>query len=244
MQANDELFLSSEPAVPGKWTNQEKGVIAHEFGHFSQKDLFGYFGQQGLTVSDQYCASVNEGGCRCDFVATSPVSGFCGGIQIDQAHCLNSREYLFGAFPEGYAHLIAAITLNNTSEGAAIFPYYKNVATPNGATFDTAPVPHQVLPTTPYRRMETACSGTMASRGTEMDWLSFLYNLNTQTSNRYSFGEIQTLLTNVNVCNGPCTDADKVTYAKMVQAVDAQTTWSTAKKNHFKSFASAYGVNH
>jgi hypothetical protein len=241
------MTLSSEPSNPNRWTNQQKGVIAHEFGHFSQKDLFGYFGQQNgqqiIAPTDSYCAPVTEDPCECNFVTASPPSSFCGGEQIDRLHCLNSREYLFGAFPEGYAHLIATITLNNTSQGAAIFPYYKHLVSADGTTFDSAPVPHQVLPSPPYAWMDTVCPTAAAGRATEMDWLGFLYHVNTQGTNRYSFTEIQTLMTNAAVCAGVCTDADKVTYLKMVQAVDAQT-WSAGKKNHFKSFASAYGVNH
>lgn len=243
-QSGNSLYLSAEPSVPGRWVNQEKGVVAHELGHLFQKDLFGYFGQQGLSDSTKYCDAVTETTCKCTFVAASPGSGICGNEQWDRLHCLNSREYMFGAFPEGFGHFFATWLLNDTSQGSAIFPYYKALVNSSGSAATPPPVAHQVLPSTRYRWMETKCSGTMAGRGTEMDWLGFIYYLTTQTTNKYSLAEFQRVMTNASVCNGACTDSIKMTYTKLVQGVDNQTTWSAAKKDHFKTNGSVYGINH
>jgi hypothetical protein len=235
-----EMILSAEG---NQWLNQKKAVIAHEWGHLIQESLFGFFGMQNVSGADIYCGAVAEATCRCDQVAASPVSTECGGEQWDRLHCLNSREYMFGAFQEGWAHFLAAAMLNDTSQTTAIFPYYKKQIHDNGNFVNLPPVHHQVLPTTKYRWMENECNGTMAGRGTEMDWLSFLYYVNTQTANKYTLTELMTLMRSTSVCNGACTDSDKVTYAKMVQGVDAQT-WSAAKKNHFKNNGTPFGVNH
>ena len=242
--SGNNMWLSNEPSNPSLWTNQEKGVIAHEFGHFSQKDSFGFFGQQGVAAADIYCEVVNEKPCKCTFVPTSPGSGRCGNEQGDRLHCLNSREYMFGAFTEGYAHLVATMTLNDTNQGAAIFPYYKHLSNNTGSNALFPPVAHQVWPLTVHRWMDNNCAVTMSGKGTEMDWLSFLYYVRTQTPTKFSAADFQSVMIHSSVCNGACSDADKVSYAKMVQGVDGQTSWAAAKKNHFKNNASIYGVNH
>ena len=84
----------------------------------------------------------------------------------------------------------------------------------------------------------------MSGKGTEMDWLSFLYYVTTQTSERYSGIDHQMVMIHSSACNGLCVDADKMTYLKMVQGVDGQTAWSATKKNHFKDNGSVFGVSH
>lgn len=241
----NNMYLSQQN---GSWVNLSKAAIAHEFGHLIQNSAFGSFGVQGVSVANYYCESVVETTCRCTTVSASPPSGECGNEQMDKLHCLNSREHLHAAFGEGWAHYYAAATLNNTYETSAVFPYYKNVIQSNGNYYWIAPVSHQVLPQTPYRWMTNNCNSSVVNKGTEMDWLSFLYYVGTQTASKYTLVDYHAVMTSTQVCGSWCTDADKVTWTKMRDGVDAQALrqppWSDTKRNHFTTNGAVYGVNY
>lgn len=86
------------------------------------------------------------------------------------------------------------------------------------------------------------CSSDMTSKGTEMDWLSFFYVVGTQTSNAYSLSNYWDVMFSSQVCNGGCTENDKVTWTNL--AAGAAAAFSGNKLTHFVNNGSTYGVNH
>lgn len=228
----------------GFWLNRRKSVVLHELAHLVQHRLFGSFGKTGVTADDDYCESVAEAICQCGLVAPSEVDpwGRCGGEQLNRLHCLNSREHLHAAFDEGFAHAYAARLLNNSAQSDATYPYYKNLVNSNGVGFQPPPVAHNVVPATRYRWMETKCNSAMAQRGTEMDWLGFIYNLLNKTTNAYLFADLRTVMRSLPVCNGTCA-GQNVTWAMMSSGVNAQAGFPLAKKQHFTDRGIDFGVD-
>lgn len=238
-----ELFLGKDGA--DVWTNNSKATIIHEFGHLIANSSFGAFGTEGVAEKNRYCASVtNNAGfdaCRCDQVDPTTASTFCGNEDWDRLHCLNSREYIHAAFSEGWGHYVATKVLNNTTQSAATFPYYKDSLN-NNLNELQSPVAHNAQPATPYKWMDNKCSDSMTQRGTEMDWLSFFYVVGTQTANAYSLSNYWDVMFSSEVCAGGCTDDDKVKWADL--AAGAGTVFSDQKLAHFVNNGNTYGVNH
>lgn len=140
--------------------SNRKYIIAHEFGH-----LVAYRKNGNVGPSSSYGASPSN--CYTD---------------LDQDHEAVSMEYQGAAASEGFAHYYAAVAFNLTTEYDCMFSYYKPVDWDRDADLDEGDASCEVEP---YSGVGGAdylgswCSGYLVNRGTEWDWLRFLWDLDT-----------------------------------------------------------------
>jgi hypothetical protein len=232
--SGDTVYLGYDSDLWG-WDHHSRSVIGHEFGHYVQSRLFGMPGNSG------YCASVttaNNALCRCDHVL-SPNIAYCGTELVNQAHCLQSREYFSAALAEGWGHFFATSLLNNPTGTDAKFAYYKHFKRMDLGIV-APPVSHD--PFWQTRWMEVNCPDVQAGRGVEIDWMGFLYKVRSSSSNRYTFSNFETVFESSQVCSGACNSADSVTWAKLSTAVTS--LYASAKANYFINEGGGYGVDH
>lgn len=147
------LDTSTNLLNPDEHNSQYKYIVAHEIGHLIGEAAFGvtYWvpGQDG----------VQDEACRCDHVKSGNVT-----------HCLTSRQAQSFAMNEAFGHFIAARTFNDPRQGDCSFAYYKT-------TVDGLPPPQNVSCTGTPRWLETHCSTEQDYGGTELDWLTFFYDV-------------------------------------------------------------------
>jgi hypothetical protein len=169
-------------------TSRMKFVIAHEFGHFIQKQGLGDQNQ------DYGCGTGQSPNplCRCDVVP------------VDQTlHCLQSLEEPNAAQVEGYGYFFAAKAFNEDDQNDCTLVYGKPVGNttcmpgaascaPDAATGlqkNDPPLPVSCREQVRWRNthcIDGASSPDVLTFGTEWDWINFFYDIN-NTGNEDTF---------------------------------------------------------
>jgi hypothetical protein len=153
---DDSIYLSPNGG-------DHKFVISHEVGHQSQFDRTGYLGSGYDHVVPSY-----DWQCRCDHVTSS-----------NQAHCLQSREYIDTAILEGFGYFFAAKLFNEEDESNCRMAHSKQLAIPHPlypedpelATIYQPPVVVDCREQVQWQ--ENWCDA--ADTGTEWDWMNFFW---------------------------------------------------------------------
>lgn len=221
--ANGTTMRLGYDAATG-WDAAWKYIIAHEFGHLINNSLF------GSTAFSYSQGTATQAVCRCDHVAAS--SG--------QSHCLQSREESDAAQHEGFGHFYGTKLFNNLTQNDAKFVYYKHFMLNTAA--EPPPVPANAL--NRYRWMELNCDpGAQTDRGVELDWLTFYYEVHTQTSQKFSMADIRDVYRKA--CGDTnCTASKQTPWSTHVTAVNALYGSNSAKASHWKDRGVNHGVNH
>ncbi len=164
-----------------------KYIVGHELGH-RVAYANGWTADSNYINKDDYL-----GLCKCEHTSYG-----------SPAHCLQSREYIRHGAQEGFAHFFATAVFNNRTENNGKYVYCKESWVGDGESFTSYDPPrvvnaYQVTPETYYDRwMEKYCSVLyegedlvgMANRGTESDWLHFLYEMWTTGDYKFSVSEL------------------------------------------------------
>jgi hypothetical protein len=159
-------------------TTIDKFVVGHELGHMQQSASTGKTAT-AYVYTDNQLADGRNAACACENV-----------VSANRAHCLNSREYSSAAQGEGWAHFYSTKVMNDSTAAAFNFGYYKEVrtqTTPASAVVINYP-PYKVNAKAPVKWRNRNCP--LAEQGTEWDWLTFLTNLHTTGTNKFSIVEI------------------------------------------------------
>lgn len=176
-----------------KHNTQYKGVIAHELGHCVQSTMFGTI-NAGAPTLDVKKPGAPPYQCTCDFV-----------LEGNQLHCLQSREEERQSIVEAYGHFYASRVSNDYGQSPCNFPYYKtklnwqwNSFLQTNTWIPNAP-PISVACTGPASNgvgwMEDQCknngtdNGSIANRGTEWDWMTFLYDVSRSGASGIPFAD-------------------------------------------------------
>ena len=194
-----------------------KSIIGHELGHAVETHLWG-----GWTYN--YNQVVNEPLCRCDHVTG-----------VNDLHCLQSREQDGAARNEGWAHFYASRLFNTASHATAPFGYYKQVLVPPGnIPQDVRQPPYNIDALAIYKWVERQC--LQANANSELDWMSFLYYLNTKTANAYSYASLKTVFEVAGQSNH--------SWAKLRGAAEFVYGIGSAKTQHLIQTGDSRGVDH
>lgn len=208
----------------GEDMSLRRHIVAHELGHNVSGLNIGHpsmaYGEGDAPISQPLC--------RCDHVYFA-----------NRAHCLQSRETLEVAFVEGFAHFAAVKLFNDPDDSSCRFSYYKEYLSTSNTVYDP---PVNINCGGAYRWMENrGCA--QADRGTEYDWMNFLWALN--KSGTLTVPEIFDVMREscspggTGGCGGATFD-----YADIQAAVDNSTTLTSSQKAGFDWTASLYGVDH
>ncbi len=163
--------------------------------------------------------------CRCDHVDTA-----------NRLHCLQSSEATTSANVEGYAHFIAARIWNNEAHSDCKYNYYKEFKEGPNQEFDP---PYEVDCRTAVRWRDNNCF--KSARGTEYDWLQFLWNVNTVSTNKISLDGIRAI--HEEACNGGCSDVN-VSWSLLRQAAqDHYGSIGNPQYVHFNQSGDNFGVD-
>jgi len=108
---------------------QEKYVIAHEMGHWLQREWKAHLGGGGYDYGNKGQPKAPDPPCE---FSTNQAYHFNGKDKIftyANLHGLRSAEWSRAALKEGFAHFIAAIAFNDstTADADGIFRYYKDI---------------------------------------------------------------------------------------------------------------------
>ena len=149
-----KVYLSTDGA-------DSKYIITHEMGH-----AVAYHTNGGFSANSSYVATLDN----CYTVST-------------RSHEMVSKEYNSSAANEGIAHFYAAITWNSPSYSDCQFEYYKTVDYDLDSNLDDQTTGCECEPNDGigdcYDYLGDICSGTLANRGTEYDWLRFFWDMKT-----------------------------------------------------------------
>jgi hypothetical protein len=157
---NSRLYIGMRDN--GIHNSSYKYVVAHEFGHAVQARAGA--GVNGEGYLSHYDDEVDVEECRCDHVESA-----------NQYHCLQSREGLGDAITEGWGQFYGSKVFNKPYQDDCVFAYYKEFL--NDGDVELVPNWHSCVE--PATWMESKCEGQR--RGTEFDWMQFLYFVNTQS---------------------------------------------------------------
>ena len=157
------------PGIDQPPQSQSKFTVGHEFGHVLQ-----------------FLGAPQARGERYPDINGLPDSCECRHVTLaNQYHCLQSLELPGDVRKEGFAHFIAARTLNEVTDPNPTFVYYKEFLVPicppgatctpfNGQFSQLPPIP--VSASKPALWRNRNCSGT-PSLATEFDWMNFYWNV-------------------------------------------------------------------
>jgi hypothetical protein len=215
-QDNYTIFL-------GTGDNARKSVIAHEIGHAMQLGLWG-------TTDYNYNASLNPtpAACTCDNVS-----------EVDaRAHCLQSIEFSSAAQVEGFGHFYASDLFNNKADADGYFSYYKEF------TYDgqilAPPLWVSIYSSSwNWRWMDTYCAST--NGGTELDWLTFYYELNNKTANAFSYADLRSVYRKA--CGDAACDGDNVDWSAVRSATQTVYGGTSAKTTYLTTQMQEHGVD-
>lgn len=196
-----------------------KTVVLHEIGHAIQDVLFGLF------HGDYHAVTSSHAACRCDHVQPA---GF-------RSHCLQSQETVAAAINEGWAQFIALDVLNRPEEANASFAYYKHFLLPGFGVF-SPPVPIQA--NTGYKWNLNQCAGNWSTTGTELDWMTFFWELNNKGDWHYTYHDFRSVF--INLCIGQCDHNDVPTLGGMAWIVALLYGSSSPKATLFAQVASKH----
>lgn len=140
--------------------SRRKFMVTHEFGH-----MVGY---AAANISFR------------DYSRTSDIDQcFCSPMGYGDEHCLHSREYIRTAEFEGFGHFFSSLVWNDPTPTDGVFGYYKSTWDRTGPpyTYTQCVTPPCVRDLTVHDKWwHIVCPGSLDDRGTEMDWLKFLWN--------------------------------------------------------------------
>jgi hypothetical protein len=179
-----------------------KFVVAHEAGHQLQDRATGngpspdylFSCPPGMTCDQRKGEVPGLPDLLSDPPLIPATAPFCGCDHVTSAnglHCLQSIERSTSAQNEGFAQFFASRVWNTQDEADCTFVYYKEFLAPaclnddcvmRGVFQDTTlynnppPVPQSCV--TPHKWRNRNCAMTDANMSTEIDWMAFLYNLN------------------------------------------------------------------
>ena len=185
-------------------TTVDKFVVGHELGHMQQ-----HWSTGSVTTRYPLQDGTSDPACRCESVVSS-----------NQGHCLNSREYLSTAQSEGWGHFFASKVMNDftsiTPASPGAFGYYKELWTDAFDTYGNhivklPPSQTAVSPLSPVKWRNRHCGAP--EFGSEWDWLTFLTNLHTQGTTKWTMAEISDVWQRA--CGTPGVKCD-----------DAELTWA------------------
>ena len=209
-----------------------KFAIAHEFGHRIADATDGPYpdGYEEDTDTEE-----PDEKCTCDHI---------GGYGSD-LHCLQSREKAVTAQGEGFAHFVATAAMNARVENDGRFVYPKPEFIYSGGWTTTGPPSptnaYQVLPESNSDRwMEKYCPPGDISRGVELDWLRFYYEIWTTGTYKFSTQDIVDVWDDV-------TDDEfgwDNNAGSILPTVEAQWGAGTSKTNLFEDKGLQAGVDH
>ncbi|MFZ5479044.1 MAG: hypothetical protein ACOZNI_19895 [Myxococcota bacterium] len=137
-----------------------KTVINHELGHYV-----------AFHKNNDNSADTNDGATLNNCYTVS-----------SRNHEAVSKEYQSIAANEGYAHYYAVVSFNDTTEYDCGFAYYKTTDWNLDGILDGQWVSCESGPMTGVDGADylgDTCTGTLTNRGTEYDWLRFLWDLDT-----------------------------------------------------------------
>jgi hypothetical protein len=210
----------------GSGDASRKFVIGHELGHMLQISMWG-------SLLGDYSASRNPAVslCTCDRVVDPGA----------RSHCLQSLEFSAAAQQEGVAHFIAADLFNDKDHNDGYFTYYKEfTVSENPVNTLSPPLWLSVYDSSAgWRWMDQVCP--TANGGTELDWLSFYYELNNKTSNSYSYADLKSVYREA--CGGANCSNTNVTW-EMVRS-GARSTFGTGsvKTQYLETQMAKHGVD-
>jgi hypothetical protein len=195
-----------------------KYVAAHEIGHMIQGKFMGglshlYTFTSGMLTLDDPPGTPPL--CRCDHVTVA-----------NSLHCLQSLERVSAAQLEGYAQFYASRIWNNAADPDCVFGYYKEFrdrTCPAGATCTPTGSDVSIFPPAPV-----TCKEAVKWRnnecptpefGTELDWMGFLYDVNTNAAAKVTMVELFGVYNQA--CSGDC-ERKVVTWDQLSQAFEDQ----------------------
>jgi hypothetical protein len=195
-------------------------VVMHEFGHGVQARAIG-------SLSVNYATGDStDPDCNCDHVVSS-----------NNLHCLQSRETITTAFVEGFAHFLAAKVFNDQAGTNCAFGYYKEFRNAAGVVL-TPPV--AINCQTAVKWMENrGCAAP--NRGTEYDWMNFLWDVNAPISGGVTLTRYWQLMRDA--CGGACGGGGTFTWASFAAAVDAAPDLSATQKWYLNALGIVHGVD-
>ncbi|MES2641998.1 MAG: hypothetical protein V4850_21110 [Myxococcota bacterium] len=166
----DEVFITEAHA-------SRKYLISHEVAH-----LLARYKDEDLAPN-------------IDYDATDPPECLYGGTGD---HAMSSLEFQSAAAVEGWAHFIAAVTFNDTSESDCSFYYWKDVDWDADTLGDGSPkwvdceyashcdnVDESCGPIVTHDHMGYECGLTTANRAVEYDWLRFWWDTHTDAGETF-----------------------------------------------------------
>jgi len=222
-----------------------KYTLMHEFGHFVQGAAIG-------NLSPSYTFNGAP-----DLPGAPPLCG-CGHVQGANAlHCLQSIEQPNAAQIEGWAQFYTSKVWNDDRGTDCTFNYYKEFLFPGAAAAVLPPVP--VSCKAPVRWRNTHCTGSpafsgtaLADMGTELDWMTFLWNVNTVPVNGSTMRNISDAY--ILACSSPsapslCDSGDIVTWEATPSSGSLSTgaqslfTGDAPRAQLFQQMGDLYGVS-
>jgi len=200
-----------------------KFVLAHEIGHVLQHDLFG-------PLSNNYSEDSGGAICECDHVTAD-----------NNLHCMQGREKITTAQVEGWGHYIAATIMNYTNQTDCTFNYYKEVA-----FLGINEPPFAFSCTGRYKWMDSYCPTGSAGLGIELDWMNFYWAVGTQTTNKFSLGDMEFVYEEA--CGGPgipraTCSGQVMPWATLRDTVTELYGATSAKRSYFVTSGADFGVD-
>ena len=210
-----------------------RSVVGHEMGHQMAIRMWGTW---------IYPYDVNESPLdRCN----------CNAVEVvgDRQHCMNSREGIGAARSEAWGHAFSTSLVNLTSDSTAPFGYYKRVYDPNyqrpNCNDPNDPWCHTRVPpltvdaTLNFNWMENNCF--LANSGTEVDWMSFFYQLDNKTANSWTIGNFWNVFqTECPPPNSSC----PVSWISLQNAANSFFPPGSTKAGYLTTAGDLNGVNH
>ena len=230
----------NKPNKQGYHNSQWKNVIAHEIGHSIERD------GAGLPPT-RYDHAVSEARCTCAHVQ-----------EADQRlHCLQSREYAADAMSEGFGHFYAAKLFNSPTDADCYMGYYKDaygkVFSPIfGPLYPILPPPVTISCRNAARWRVNECNDpyAVAPTGTELDWLTFLWNIHAPTlyggkltsmANYYQIKKNACVLAGASTC-AQIKGSDNFGYIHFLNAAKAYYGASDQRYQHIVTMGIDHGV--
>lgn len=181
-QSGGELWFNNASSLIGY-----RYVMVHELGHLLAFKFDGH-------------NSANK-----NYNAAAPTcQKFGGGTS---GHAMSTKEHTSAAAVEGFAHYYAAVAFNNTSESGCAFMYNKtqdfdrtdvaasDFSPPDSISCEGSPV-WDLSSVDARDYLGDMCTGTIARRGNELDFLRFFWDLDTDEG--LSFSEVAELYDRAN----------------------------------------------